>query len=125
MALKQAVDAWARAPDPEKAARFASAEAIRWLEWAVRSYQSITLGLTLALFGTAIAWTAGALRPIGYLMGLSGLTYLALGWILGVEGFSPTVTVPQLLAYILTLAWSIWLLITAWSTRDPVDAPIR
>src|SRR5207237_7587851 len=31
VALKQAVDAWANAPDAEKAARFASAETIRWL----------------------------------------------------------------------------------------------
>ena len=33
VALKQAVNAWASAPDAEKAARFASAEAIRWIEW--------------------------------------------------------------------------------------------
>ncbi len=33
IALKQAVDAWVSAPDAEKAARFATAEAIRWLEW--------------------------------------------------------------------------------------------
>jgi hypothetical protein len=32
VALKQAVSAWATAPDAEKAARFAAAEAIRWLE---------------------------------------------------------------------------------------------
>jgi hypothetical protein len=40
VALKQAVNAWASAPDAEKAARFASAEAIRWLEWGVRSYRT-------------------------------------------------------------------------------------
>ena len=34
VALKQAVHAWANAPDAEKAARFAAAEALRWLEWA-------------------------------------------------------------------------------------------
>jgi hypothetical protein len=33
VALKQVVDAWVRAPEAEKAARFASAETIRWLEW--------------------------------------------------------------------------------------------
>ena len=31
VALKHAVDAWASAPAAEQAARFASAEAIRWL----------------------------------------------------------------------------------------------
>jgi hypothetical protein len=40
VAPKHAVDAWVSAPDPEKAGRFASAEAIRWLEWGLRSYQS-------------------------------------------------------------------------------------
>jgi hypothetical protein len=34
VALKQVVDAWVRAPEAEKAARFASAETIRWLEGA-------------------------------------------------------------------------------------------
>ncbi len=32
VALKQAVDAWVSAPDAEEAARFASAETVRWLE---------------------------------------------------------------------------------------------
>jgi len=32
VALKQAVNAWAGAPDAERAARFATAEAVRWLE---------------------------------------------------------------------------------------------
>ena len=76
VALKQAVDAWASAPDAEKTARFASAEAIRWLEWGVRSYQSFMLGLTFVLFATVIVWTAGTARAIGYLMGLSGLAYI-------------------------------------------------
>lgn len=31
------VNAWANAPDAEKAARFASAETVRWLEWGMRS----------------------------------------------------------------------------------------
>src|SRR5512132_3104071 len=35
---KEVDDAWVNAPDTEKAARFASAEAMRWLEWGVRSY---------------------------------------------------------------------------------------
>jgi hypothetical protein len=39
VALKQAVDAWTSAPAAQQAARFASAEAVRWLEWGVRNYQ--------------------------------------------------------------------------------------
>src|ERR1051325_3114186 len=44
VALKQAVNAWASAPEAEKAARFASAETIRWLEWGMRSYENFALG---------------------------------------------------------------------------------
>ena len=118
----QAVDAWARAPDAEKAARFASAEAIRWLEWAVRSYFSFMLGLALVLFATMIVGTTRIPKLIGYLMGLSGLTYIVQGWVLGSEGFSATNTVPQLLAYLLVFAWSIWLLILAWRMKESVEA---
>ena len=50
--LKQAADAWVSAPAAE-AARFASAEAIRWLEWWIKSSQSFTVGLALVLFGMA------------------------------------------------------------------------
>jgi hypothetical protein len=58
IALKQAVDAWVRAPHADKAARFSSAEAIRWLELP---------------------------RSLGYLMGLSGVAYIVQGWVLGSE----------------------------------------
>ena len=68
-ALKQAVDAWVSAPDAEKAARLASAEAIRWLEWGVRSYQSFMLGLAFVLFATMIVSTARIPKPIGHLWG--------------------------------------------------------
>jgi len=77
VALKQAVDAWVGAPEAEGAARFAGAEAVRWLEWGVRSYQSFILGLSLILFGIVIVWTARIPKPVGYLMGVCGLAYLA------------------------------------------------
>ena len=118
VALKQAVNTWAGAPDAERAARFASAEAIRWLEWGVRSYQDFALGLALLLFAAAVVRTAWVPRPIAYLMGLSGLTYLVQGWVLSSEGFSPTHTILIVLAYVLTLAWMIWLVVVAWRRRD-------
>jgi hypothetical protein len=118
VANKQADAAWVSAPDAEKAARFASAEAIRWLEWGMRSYQDFALGLALLLFAAAVVRTAGIPRPLAYLMGLSGLTYLAQGWVLGSEGFSPTHTVLIVLAWVLSLAWMIWLVVVAWRLRD-------
>jgi hypothetical protein len=72
--LKQAVNAWASAENGDKAMRFATAETVRWLEWAVRSYHSFVFGLALILFGAVIAITGrvsppdrlphGTLRPL-------------------------------------------------------------
>jgi hypothetical protein len=90
VALKQAADAWVSAPAAEQTARFASAEAIRWLEWGTRSYEAFMSGLALVLFAITIVWTARITRPIGYFMGLSGLAYIVLGWVVGTEGFSAT-----------------------------------
>jgi hypothetical protein len=124
VALKQAVDAWVRAPEADKAARFASAETIRWLEWAVRSYQSFALGLALLLLAAAIVQAAGAPKPVGYLAGASGIAYLAEGWVLGSEGFSAANTAPTLLGYALLVAWGTWLLVAAWRMRGSAGVPI-
>jgi hypothetical protein len=111
--LKQAVNAWASAGDGDKAVRFAGAETVRWLEWAVRSYQSFVFGLALLLFGAVIAVTGRISRPIGYLMALSGLCYVAQGWIIGSSGFSSANQIPTLLGIGLILVWTSWLLIAA------------
>jgi hypothetical protein len=126
VALKLAVNAWASAPDAEKVARFASAEAIRWLEWGVRSYQDFALALALLLFAAAVVRTAWVPRPIAYLMGLSGLTYLAQGWVAGSEGFSSTQSVAIVLAWVLSLVWMIWLVIVARRMQDsePADGGV-
>jgi hypothetical protein len=125
VALKHAVDSWASAPDAEKVARFASAEAIRWLEWGFRSYQSFMLGISLVLFAAAIVLTARLPRLIGYLMGLTGFAYIVQGWIIGSEGFSANNTAPTLLGYILWLVWSVWLLITAWRMQEVTGSANR
>ena len=123
VANKQADVAWVNAPEAEQAARFASAEAVRWVEWGMRSYHDVALGLALLLVAAAVGRTAGVPRPIGYLMGLTGLTYLAQGWVVGEEGFSQTESIAIVLAWVLGLAWMIWLAAVAW--RKPDAAPDR
>jgi hypothetical protein len=120
--LKQAAVAWASAPAAEQAVRFASAEAIRWLEWGTKSYWSFMQGLALVLFALVIVWTARVPRPIGYLMGLSGLAFFVDGWLLGSEGFSATETVPDLIWQISLVVWIIWLLIVAWRRKASFQA---
>jgi len=122
VALKQAVDAWVSAPAAEQAARFASAEALRWLEWGTTSYQDFMLGLALVLFAIVIVWTARVPRPVGYLMGLSGLASLVLGWVIGAEGFAPIGEVPSYAAPVFLFASIIWLLIVAWRRKESAQA---
>ncbi|HEU5343354.1 MAG TPA: DUF4386 family protein [Ktedonobacterales bacterium] len=113
VANKQADAAWVNAADAEKAARFASAEAIRWIEWGLRSYQNFALGLAVLLLAVAVLRIAWVPRPIAFLMALAGLTYLAQGWIVGVEGFSQTLSNAIVLAYVLDVVWMVWLVIVA------------
>ncbi len=118
VANTQADLAYVGASGAEKAARFASAEAIRWIEWGLRSYQNFALGLALLLFGVAVVRMAGVPRAIGYLMGLAGLTYLAQGWVVGTEGFSGTESLAIVSTWVLGLAWMIWLAIVAWRSQE-------
>jgi hypothetical protein len=58
-------------------------------------------------------------------MGLSGLAYIAQGWVLGSEGFSATNSFATLAGYLLILAWIIWLLVVAWRMKESFKAPTR
>ena len=124
IANKHAVDAWSSAPEAEKAARFASAETMRWLEWGTSSYQTFMFALALILLATVIVWTARVPRPIGYLMGLAAIPYLVQSWVLGTEGFAISWLAGGLsvVGLPLMLAWSIWLLVFAWRMKEP-DQP--
>lgn len=116
VALKQAVDAWANAPEAEKAAHFAAAEAMRWLEWGARSYENFTLGLAL-LCAAAVVRTAQISRPIAHLIVLSALAHFVQGWLAGAEGFSGVHTIAIILAEALNGTWMTWLLVVTWRMR--------
>lgn len=114
VALKAAANAWIAAPAAEQPARLATLEGVRWLEWGVRSYQRSMQGITLILLATQLILTVRLPRPIGYVMALAGLTYIAQGIIVGAEGFSSNGTIPGLLAFVLDIAWMAALVVVAW-----------
>jgi hypothetical protein len=117
VANKQADIAWVSAATAEKSARFASAEAIRWIEWGMRSYHDIALGLALLLFAAGVVRIPRVPRAIAYLMGLSGVTYLVQGWVVGTQGFSPLMSIAIVTAWVLSVVWMIWLGATDASTQ--------
>ncbi len=47
-------------------------------------------------------------------MALTGLVYLAQGWLVGSEGFSDTMSTAIVAAWILSAVWMIWLAVVAW-----------
>src|SRR5436190_13109220 len=96
--LKHAVDAWAHAPESQRAASFADAETVRWFEWGTRSYQQLAQGAALVLFAVVIVWTARLPRSIGILAAVSGLALMAQGYVIGAEGFSANSTSTGLVA---------------------------
>jgi hypothetical protein len=126
VALKHAVDAWASAPEAQKATRFASAETVRWLEWGMNEYQNFMFALALILLASVIVGTARVPRAIGYLMGLAAIPMLVQSWVVGTEGFAVPLVAGSLstVALPLMLAWSIWLLIVSWRMKEP-DQPER
>jgi hypothetical protein len=117
----QQVDvAWEHATGADKTARFASAEAMRWLEWGMRSYHDYALGLALIGFAVAAAAVGRAAVPKGvaWLMAASGVAYLAQGWVVGAQGFSVADSNLIVAAWVLSVAWMGWLVA---ATRRKTD----
>ncbi len=74
------------------------------------------------MLGIAIVSTARVPRPIGYLMELSGLAFVVLGWLVGSAGFTPADSVPSYGAHGLIDVWLVWMLVVAWRRQESVRA---
>lgn len=127
--LKQAIDAWVSAPASAQSSFFAVVQGIRGVEWGLRSYADFTTGLSLVLLAIVSVSTARIPRPIGYIMGLSGLAYIAQGYGYGTgyTALSNFVTwMPSSLNYqFLIFVWAIWLLISAWRRKESIQVAIE
>jgi uncharacterized membrane protein HdeD (DUF308 family) len=118
VALKHAVDSWAGASLGEKVAAFRAAEAIRWLEWGVRSFANFMQGASLLLLAGVVLSTRRLPRAIGVLAGVAGLAYLVDGYVLNTEGFSMRGHAPGLVILVFGLAWVICLTVFAWRSSS-------
>jgi hypothetical protein len=78
------------------------------------------LGVTLILVAAQIVISVRIPCPLGYIMAVSGLAYIAQGLVIGAEGFSSNGAVPGLLGFVFDLAWMIWLVLMAWQRPQAV-----
>jgi hypothetical protein len=122
--LKQAVDSWANAVGPNKVLAFHDAELARWLEWGANCFLSLLEGATIALFGVAIARTALVPRWLGWAAVIAGLDLIAVGVVVGHDGFSDAVASVGSVGSILVLVVSIGIAVTGWrGTKSQSETP--
>jgi hypothetical protein len=113
VALKRAVDAWASAPDAQQTAAFAAAEAVRWIEIAMNSFSFFLAGLTLFLFGLAIALGTVYPRWVGLLAAVSGAAFMYDGVVVvAYEGFVPSII--KLVGLLLLVVWAFIMAVLMW-----------
>jgi hypothetical protein len=109
VALKRAVDAWVAAPDEQRAAAFAGAQTVRWIEYGLNALTFSLVGLTLVLVGVAILTGDRFPRWAGAWATAAGLAYLIKGLGVAYQGFAGGVT--GLIALVL---FGTWVLVAAW-----------
>jgi hypothetical protein len=123
VALKWAVDAWASAPADQETAAFAAAEALRWTEYSLQSYSNILLGLTLILYGLAIALGTVYPRWLGWVAVGSGVAWIVHGLMVPYIGLfdSP----PRGVALVLMSLWAFIMAYLMWrnSSRRRIARP--
>src|SRR5215212_4845011 len=123
VALKWAVDAWASAPAAGAVAAFAAAEALRWTEYSLQSYSNILLGLTLILYGLAIALGTVYPRWLGLVAAGSGVTWIVHGLLVPYIGLfdSP----PRGVGLVLMAVWAFVMGFLMWrnSSRRRIARP--
>ena len=113
VALKRAVDAWASAPAAQKMAAFAAAEAVRWTEIAMNSFSYFLAGLTLFLFGVAIALGSVYPRWVGWIAVVSGAAFMYNGAVeVAYEGFVPSII--KLVGLALLAVWAFIMAFLMW-----------
>ena len=111
--LRYAVDAWASAPDPQKTAAFAAAEVARWTEIGMNSLSYFLAGLTLFLYGLAIALGRVYPRWVGLMAALSGATLMSDGAVVvAYEGFVPSII--KLVSLLLLAVWAFIMAFLMW-----------
>ena len=114
VALKLAVDRWARATDAARKRAFEAAFAVRQVEVGVASLLSIVAGATVTTF--AVAMLVGRRFPtwVGAIGLLAGLATLAAGVAQAYTGFSALAMLLSMPAGCVVMAWGMIVGVLLW-----------
>jgi hypothetical protein len=111
--LRYAVDNWVSAPASEKPAAFAAAEVARWTEIGMNGFSYFLAGLTLLIFGLAIALGRVYPRWVGLMAVVSGAALMYDGAVVvSYEGFVADVV--KLVGLLLLAAWAFIMSFLMW-----------
>jgi hypothetical protein len=111
--LRYAIDAWISAPAAQKPAAFAAAEVARWTEIGMNSLSYFLAGLTLFLFGLAIALGRVYPRWVGLIAVISGAAFMYNGAVeVAYEGFVPSII--KLVGLLLLAVWAFVMAALMW-----------
>ena len=117
IALKRAVDAWVSAPADQEVARFAAAEAIRWIEIGMNSLSYFLAGLTLFLYGGAIAFGSVYRRWVGLVALISGAAFMYNGVVeVAYEGFVSSII--KVAGLVLLALWAVIMAVLMWRNSN-------
>jgi hypothetical protein len=111
--LRYAVHNWVNAPASEKTAAFAAAEVARWTEIGMNGFSYFLAGLTLLLFGLAIALGRVYPRWVGSIAVISGAALMYDGVVVvAYEGFVPDII--KLVGLLLLAVWAFVMAVLMW-----------
>ncbi len=121
IALKTMVDAWVAAPETEKPLAFLGAQAIRQIEVGLAGMLGLLSGITLALYGFAIAVDSLYPRWLGLVAIIAALATAAGGVAMTASGFSDIAIMISLPANSLLLLWVIVMGFLMWRQATPAS----
>jgi hypothetical protein len=117
VALKVMVDAWATASGTQKEIAFQAAFAVRQVEIGFASMFSLSMGLTVTVYGVALL--AGRTYPkwMGWLAITGGVPTTVGGVVMAYTGFSGMAMAINMPASSILLAWMLTLGVLMWRRR--------
>jgi hypothetical protein len=114
IALKNMVDAWAAAAEPDRTTLFYAAYGVRQIEVGLASITSLLLGVTMCVYGAAVISDHSFAKWLGWLPIIGGFPTAIAGIVIAYTGFSGLAMSINMPANLLLLIWMIALGVMFW-----------